>query len=51
MAEAARCELGASGAGRERGTLHCFVTDASRLDELGPRFLGEPLSGFDLVDL
>jgi glutamate racemase len=33
------------------GTLHCYATDTSRLDELAPRFLGEPLTGFDLVDL
>ena len=34
-----------------RRELHCYVTDASRLDVLGPRFLGEPLSGCELVDL
>jgi hypothetical protein len=34
-----------------RGALHCFVTDASRLEELAPRFLGESLAGFELVDL
>ena len=33
------------------GTLACFATDTSRLDELAPRFLGEPLDVFDLVDL
>jgi glutamate racemase len=33
------------------GTLRCFVTDASRLDELAPRFLGEPLASFETVDL
>ena len=33
------------------GSLHCYATDTSRLDELAPRFLGEPLTGFDLVDL
>ncbi|HET9622086.1 MAG TPA: glutamate racemase [Kofleriaceae bacterium] len=33
------------------GRLDCFATDTSRLDELAPRFLGEPLTGFDLVDL
>ena len=32
-------------------SLNCYVTDASRLEVLGPRFLGEPLSGFELVDL
>ena len=52
MAEAARDALGSgpnrrSGAGR----LDCFATDTSRLDELAPRFLGEPLTGFELVDL
>jgi glutamate racemase len=36
---------------RAPGTLHCYATDTSRLDELAPRFLGEPLTGFDLVDL
>jgi len=51
MAEAARRALGSARPESPRGELHCFVTDASRLDELGPRFLGEPLSGFDLVDL
>jgi glutamate racemase len=52
MAEAARDALG-SGANRrgEPGRLDCFATDTSRLDELAPRFLGEPLTGFDLVDL
>jgi glutamate racemase len=33
------------------GRLRCYVTDASRLDELGPRFLGEPLGSFEAVDL
>jgi hypothetical protein len=28
-----------------------FATDTSRLDELAPRFLGEPITGFELVDL
>jgi glutamate racemase len=43
---AARAEL-------EQGTgaLRVFVTDASRLDELAPRFLGEQLAGFETVDL
>jgi glutamate racemase len=35
----------------EPGRLDCFATDTSRLDELAPRFLGEPLTGFELVDL
>jgi len=33
------------------GALACFATDTSRLDELAPRFLGEPVGGFELVDL
>jgi glutamate racemase len=52
MAEAAREALGSkenkrSGAGR----FDCFCTDVSRLDETAPRFLGEPLTSFELVDL
>ncbi|HEY0192371.1 MAG TPA: glutamate racemase, partial [Kofleriaceae bacterium] len=35
----------------EAGRLDCYATDTSRLDELAPRFLGEPLTGFELVDL
>jgi glutamate racemase len=52
MAEAARAALG-SGANRrsEVGRLDCFATDTSRLDELAPRFLGEALTGFELVEL
>ena len=52
MAEAARDALG-SGPNRRTaaGRLDCFATDTSRLDELAPRFLGEPLTGFELVDL
>jgi glutamate racemase len=52
MAEAAQDALG-SGANRrgDAGRLDCFATDTSRLDELGPRFLGEALTGFELVDL
>ncbi len=52
MAEAARDALG-SGANRRTtaGRLDCFATDTSRLDELAPRFLGEALTGFELVDL
>ncbi|MGE0867772.1 MAG: glutamate racemase [Kofleriaceae bacterium] len=52
MAEAACEVLGhpPSRTGRT-GRLQCFATDTSRLDELGPRFLGEPLTGFELVDL
>ncbi len=33
------------------GALACFATDISRLDEIAPRFLGEPISSFELVDL
>ena len=53
MADAARQILEGAPAGVSpgQGELHCYVTDASRLQELAPRFLGEPLSGFDLVDL
>ena len=36
---------------RHAGGLHCFVTDASRMDELAPRFLGEPIDSLELVDL
>jgi glutamate racemase len=52
MAVAARDALG-SGANRrtEAGRLDCYATDTSRLDELAPRFLGEALTGFELVDL
>ena len=52
MAEAAKDALG-SGANRRAaaGRLDCFATDTSRLDVLAPRFLGEPLTGFELVDL
>jgi hypothetical protein len=51
-AEAAKDALG-SGANRRSaaGRLDCFATDTSRLDELAPRFLGEALTGFELVDL
>lgn len=52
MAEAARAVVGPTENRREvAGRLDCHATDTSRLDELAPRFLGEPLSGFDLVDL
>ncbi len=52
MAEAAREALG-SGANQraQPGRLEVYATDTSRLDELAPRFLGEPLTGFELVDL
>jgi glutamate racemase len=53
MARAAAEALGRreSGTPDKRGTLRCFVTDASRLDELAPRFLGEPLESHETVDL
>jgi glutamate racemase len=56
MAESAREALGSSvldQANRrtEPGRLECYATDTSRLDELAPRFLGEPISHFELVDL
>lgn len=52
MAIAAREALGNGPNNRtSAGRLDCFATDTSRLDELAPRFLGEPLTGFDLVDL
>ena len=52
MADAARDALG-SGPNRRTtaGRLDCFATDTSRLDELATRFLGESLTGFELVDL
>lgn len=52
MAIAAREALGSEPNKRtSAGRLDCFATDTSRLDELAPRFLGEPLTGFELVDL
>jgi glutamate racemase len=55
MADAARATLDAEDTRRRAtgraGTLRCFVTDASRLEELAPRFLGEPLESHELVDL
>jgi hypothetical protein len=33
------------------GALGVFVTDATRLDELAPRFLGQAWTTFQLVDL
>lgn len=52
MAEAAKEMLG-SGANRRTaaGKLDVFATDTSRLEEIAPRFLGEALTGFELVDL
>ncbi len=52
MADAARDALGSGPNKRtQAGRLDCFATDISRLDELAPRFLGEPVSSFELVDL
>jgi glutamate racemase len=60
MAEAARDAIAAAYARDdaplanrrgEPGRLDCFATDTSRLDELATRFLGEPPTGFALVDL
>jgi len=52
MAAAAATELGiAPNRRNDPGRLDCFATDTSRLDELAPRFLGEALTGFELVDL
>lgn len=52
MAEAARVIIAPAGADpATAGRLDCFATDTSRLEELAPRFLGEPLSGFELIDL
>jgi glutamate racemase len=33
------------------GSLHCFVTDATMMETLAPRFLGETLESLELVDL
>jgi glutamate racemase len=49
MAQAALGVLGSRSAGT--GKLYCHATDTSRLAELGPRFLAEPLEAFELVDL
>jgi glutamate racemase len=52
MADAARDALGSGPNKRQHaGRLDCFATDTSRLEELAPRFLGEPITGFELVDL
>lgn len=39
------------GQGDGDGRLRCYVTDATRLDELGERFLGAPIDELELVDL
>jgi hypothetical protein len=52
MAEAAAAQLGVVPNGRKHaGKLACFATDISRFDEIAPRFLGEPITSFELVDL
>jgi glutamate racemase len=54
MARAARATLAERNELRSDGHiggLRCFVTDASRLDELGPRFLGEALGSYETCDL
>jgi glutamate racemase len=54
MAESASHALAAASALDSRaagGELDVFVTDATRLDELAPRFLGEDWSRFEVVDL
>jgi len=33
------------------GALHCYVTDASMMESLAPRFLGEELESLELVDI
>jgi glutamate racemase len=51
MTAAARARLSELPRLDRRGTLHCFATDTSRLEELVPRFLGEVPASFELVDL
>lgn len=51
MAQAARAALADSAAAEGRGELGIFVTDASRMGELAPRFLGEAVKTYELVDL
>jgi glutamate racemase len=53
MAEAARIALADRNAEPKPppGELSIFVTDATRLDELAERFLGEPVRRFELIDL
>ncbi len=53
MARTAKTLLPSDESGKvaRSGQLSCHVTDASRLDELGPRFLGEPLAETFTVDL
>jgi glutamate racemase len=53
MARTAGDALAAANALRTdgRGVLACHVTDASRLPDLAPRFLGEPLDSYETADL
>jgi len=53
MARATRVALRGRAALRtgSDGTLRCFVTDAARIDEVGPQFLGEPLGVVEQVDI
>jgi glutamate racemase len=53
MARAAEATVTARDERRQdgTGTLRAFVTDASRLDEVASRFLGEPLTSVERVDL
>jgi glutamate racemase len=51
MTAAARDRLPALADPHRKGTLHCFATDTTRLEELVPRFLGEVPASFELVDL
>lgn len=51
MAEAASRALAGSAERDGKGQLGVFVTDATRLDELAPRFLGRPWTSFQLIDL
>jgi hypothetical protein len=34
-----------------KGALQCYVTDATMMESLAPRFLGETLESVELVDL
>ncbi|HEY3352704.1 MAG TPA: glutamate racemase [Polyangia bacterium] len=53
MARATRAALDAAGQRRTagEGRLECYVTDAARIAEWGPRFLGEPLADVVEVDI
>lgn len=44
-------QAGQQNADAAQGSLRCFVTDASRMEQLAPRFLGEQLESLELVDL